>query len=410
MFRLESAAVALALALSLLPGATTVFAQDTREAVLERKRAEKASTVVPYKPGKLEKALLWYEKTDPLERLSPHDGFYLQYGFQFKPTGAGLGLGGGYRHDLFDRLARVDVGGGITTRNYQMLMGDFSLPYLADDRLEVGARVLYRHNPQEDFWGIGPDSLQDDRVSYRVDYTNLEGRVIANPIPWIEAGARLGSLSGSVGSGTDSRFPSIEERFTDATAPGLAIQPDYRYGEVFGGIDFRDQPNNARAGGLYSLTWRRYADLDFDRYSFGEVDLLLQHFFPIFDKKRVIAVQGRLLSTHPGDDQIVPFYFQPTLGGSTSLRGFNDFRFRDNAASYVNLEYRWEAFSFLDMALFSDWGTVAPAVDELRWSSMKNAYGLGLRFNNYKSVFYRIDLGFGGGEGVHYFFKFSKAF
>jgi outer membrane protein assembly factor BamA len=407
MSRVATAAVAFA---AVLCETATASAQDTREAVLERKRAEKAATVAPYKPGKLEKALLWYERTDPLEKLSPHDGFYVQYGYQFKPIGSGLGIGGGYRHDLFDRLAHVDVSGGITTRNYQMLSGDFSLPYLADDRLEVGARVLYRHNPQEDFWGLGPDSLEDNRVSYRVNYTNVEGRVIANPIAWIEAGARIGSLNGSLGSGTDSRFPSIEDRFTEATAPGLAIQPDYRYGEVFGAIDVRDQRDNARAGGLYSLTWRRYADLDFDRYSFGEIDLLLQQFFPIFDKKRVIAVQGRLLSTHADDDQIVPFYFRPTAGGSTSIRGFNDFRFRDNTASYVNLEYRWEAFSFLDMALFSDWGTVAPAVDELRWSAMKNGYGLGFRINNYKSVFYRIDIGFGGGEGVHYYFKFGKAF
>src|SRR5207344_876655 len=97
--------------------------------------------------------------------------------------------------------------------------------------------------------------------SYRVNFTNLEARAIVNPLPWVEAGARLGSLSGSVGSGTDSRFPSIEELFTDATAPGLAVQPDYRYQELFGAIDYRDQPNNARAGGNYRLTWRHYADL-----------------------------------------------------------------------------------------------------------------------------------------------------
>ena len=40
---------------------------------------------------------------------------------------------------------------------------------------------------------------------------------------------------------------------------------------------------------------------------------------------------------------------------------------------------------------------------------LKNAYGIGFRFNTYKSVLFRVDIGFGG-EGVQAFFKFSKAF
>ncbi len=199
--------------------------------------------------------------------------------------------------------------------------------------------------------------------------------------------------------------------FTDATAPGLAEQPDYSFAEVFGAVDYRDQDDNARAGGFYTLSWREYSDLDLDRYSFRAVDLLLQQFVPIFDKKRVFAVQGRLQSaaTDNGAGQVVPFYFKPTLGGSTSHRGFNDFRFRDDAVVNVNVEYRWEAFSGLDMALFSDWGTVAPNVGQLKWSELENAYGIGFRFNTASSVLYRVDIGFGG-EGVQLFFKFSKAF
>jgi len=61
------------------------------------------------------------------------------------------------------------------------------------------------------------------------------------------------------------------------------------------------------------------------------------------------------------------------------------------------------------MALFSDWGTVASSINQLKLSEVQNAYGIGFRFNTYKSVLYRIDIGFGG-EGVQAFFKFSKAF
>ena len=404
----RTVALVVTMALALAP--RMGLAQDTREAALEQQRAEKAKQVEPYNPGKLERALLWYKEVNPVEKLAPHNGFYLQYGFQFKPVGSGLGLGGGYRHDLFHRNARIDLGAGITLRNYQMLLADFSLPYIADNRFELGVHALYRHNPQEDFWGIGPDSLNDDRVSYRVNFTNYEVRAIARPVPWLEAGTHVGWLSGSIGPGTDTRFPTIEDVFTDADAPGLAAQPDYRYADLYGAIDYRDQKGNARAGGYYSVTWRRYADLDFDLYNFREIDAVVQQFVPIFDKKRVFAVQGRLMSAAPDDGQQVPFYFQPTVGGSTSLRSYNDFRFRDETGVYFNFEYRWEAFSALDMALFYDLGAVAPEVDDLRLSNLKDGYGIGFRFNTYKSVLYRIDIGFGGADGVRYFFKFSKAF
>ncbi len=62
------------------------------------------------------------------------------------------------------------------------------------------------------------------------------------------------------------------------------------------------------------------------------------------------------------------------------------------------------------MALFSDWGTVAPNVGQLKLSELKNAYGIGFRFNTARSVLFRVDIGFGGGEGIRYFFKFSTAF
>jgi outer membrane protein assembly factor BamA len=397
-------------AIALAPAA--LHAQDTREAELERQRAEKAGALQTYKPGKLEKWMLWFEDVDPISKIAPHDGFYLQYGFRWKPVGGGIGVGGGWRHDLFDRNARVVLGAGISTRNYRMLLGDFSLPYLLRNKLEVGGQVLHRHNPQEDFWGLGIDSLETNRVSFEVDYLNVEGRAIVRPRAWLEAGTRFGRMNGSVGRGTDKRFPSIEELFSDATAPGLAEQPDFSYAEVFAAVDHRDQEDNARDGGFYSLSWRQYHDLDFDRYNFRAVDALAQHFFPIFDKKRVFAVQARLQSAAvaSGEGQQVPFYFKPTMGGSTSHRGFNDYRFRDDAVVYLNAEYRWEAFSGLDMALFSDWGTVAPNIGRLRLSLLENAYGIGFRFNTYKSVLFRVDIGLGGGEGIKYFFKFSKAF
>jgi hypothetical protein len=390
--------------------AAPLLAQATRVEALEQERAAKAAALTAYTPGRLEKLLLGVEQSHFLARITPRNGFFVRYGYAEKPVGAGTGVGGGYRHDLFDRRARVLAEAGITLRRYSVLRADFSLPYLARERAEVGVEVTHRHDPQEDFYGVGADSLESNRTNFRLDTTAAIGRALIKPRKWFSAGIRAGRLSPSVGPGTDSRYPSLELRFGDDVLAGFTEQPDFRYTNAFATVDYRDHPGNARSGGYYSATVGSYADLDADRYSFRRLDLHGQQFFPIFDKKRVFAVQGRVITSSADDGQVVPFYFQPTLGGSTTLRSVSEYRFRDDNLLYLNAEYRWEAFSAMDMALFADFGKVAADRRDLDLTDLTHAYGIGVRFNTYKNVFLRIDVGTGAGEGVQYYFKFSKAF
>jgi outer membrane protein assembly factor BamA len=404
--------IAAAAALALWPFANPPAAssQDSRAATLEQQRAAKAAQVQPYQPGKIEKALLYVEREDPLRKISPYNGFFVQYGYTGRPVGAGIGASAGYRHDLFDRRARVLVEGGATLRGYRMVRGDFSLPYLARDRVELGLEAGDWHNPQEDFFGLGPGSLEADRVNFLYDRRDVQGRAILKPVRSFQTGVRYGRLNTSIGSGTDKRYPSLEQRFGDPEAPGVTDQPDFSYTDLFATADNRDQPGNPRAGGYYGLMWRRHSDRDFDKYSFRLFQADLQQFFPIFDKKRVFAVRGRVMTTAAGAGQTVPFYLRPTLGGSDSLRSVADYRFRDNNTLSINVEYRWEAFSGLDMALFTDWGKVTARAADLDFGDLQRAYGIGFRFNTYKAVFLRIDLAIAGPEAPRLFFKYSKAF
>lgn len=390
--------------------ATAVSAQDTRAATLEHQREEKARQLQPYKPGRLEKALLTIDAENPLAKIAPYNGFFVEYGYSHKPMGSGIGVGGGFRHDLFDRHARVELEAGISYRNYRLFRADFSLPYLARNRFEVGVEATQHHHPQEDFFGLGPASLREDRVSYLLDTMQVEGRGIARPFRGLEIGTRIGRLDPSLGRGTDTLFPSIELRFDDRAAPGLDAQPAFGYTDVFAAFDYRDARGNARSGGYYTIAWRRVSDLDLGRYSFRSIDARAQQFIPIFDKKRVFALQARLMTTDTAEHQRVPFYWKPTVGGGHSVRSVRDFRFRDDNAMFFNVEYRWEAFSPLDMALFADWGTVAPTRGDLRFSDLTRGYGIGFRFNTAKAVFFRADIATGGGEGVRYLLKFSKMF
>ena len=401
----------LVLTLALSCCATSAMAQvDTRTELLIQKRAEKAAELEPYQPTRIEKALLFLESSKPLQKIAPHNGFFIEYGYTGKPVGSGVAFGGGWRHDLFDRNARLVLEAGQSFRGYRMARADLSMPRLLDERLEVGVETSYHLHSQEDFYGLGFDTHRAERVNFRFRAPEFQGRLMVTPVRWMNAGVRLGWMGVDVGPGTDDRFPSIEERFTDADAPGLLAQPDFSYTDVFTTLDTRDQPGNARQGSYLGVLWRRHNDLDLDRYSFHQVDIDAQQFFPIFDKKRVFALRVQLLTTTANDGQEVPFYFRPTLGGSTSLRSASDFRFRDRNVLASSFEYRWEAFSGLDMALFSDFGSVAERVGDLEFADVRGAYGIGLRFNTYRAVFLRFDVAAGGSEGIRSFLKFSKNF
>ena len=393
----------------LLLGTAPAAAQETRAELLERQRADKAKNVTPYEPNKVERGLVWLERNNPLVKIAPYNGFYGEYGYTDKPVGSGVGFGGGWRHDLFERKARAVVEAGATFRGYQYLRGDFALPRLANERLELGVMGRYRREPQEDFYGIGIDSQRANRTDYSFKAPEIEGRLVFTPWRRFHAGTRAGYLDVTVKDGNDIRFPDISKRFSEPTAPGMRLQPAFSYGELFVTFDGRDNPGTARSGAFYNISWRRYNDLDLEHYSFDRLDADLHHFFSAFGGRRMIATRLRLIATTPRDGHEVPFYFMPTLGGSESMRTSYDYRYRDRAVAFGNFEYRWEAFSGLDMALFTDLGTVAPRVADLDADRLKHAYGVGFRFNALQSVWMRVDLAHGS-DGFHWFWKFSGNF
>jgi outer membrane protein assembly factor BamA len=391
--------------------AIPALAQDpeaaTREELLTKIRAQKAQHLEPYKPKGMEKALLYIEEHRIIERLSMADGWYPRIGGL--TTGGGFAGGLGYRKHLFGDQLFFNTSGAISTKAYKELIADVSLPGLFNGWLEIGGNVNWRDFPQEDFFGIGSDSLQSNRTNYALETTGVSGRVALKPVPWLRFGSEIGYVSPTIGMGTDPRFASTETIFTDVDAPGLIEQPPFLYKNLFVEIDYRDQPGNPRSGGLWRATYGSWNENELDRYDFGRFDAEAAHFFPIFDKKRVFALRAVVSYVNNDPGNRVPFYFLPYIGGSNSVRGYKEFRFRDENAIFMNAEYRWEAFSGLDMALFFDMGEVTDDWENIDFNEAKTSYGVGFRFNTFRSVFMRFDIA-GGGEGTQIFFKFGPAF
>jgi len=396
-------------ALLLLPTPRYLSASDTRAGRLQEQRLKKSQTLQPPQRSSLEKYLYDAKEQRFLERY--------QAGWRgFHPLFGGLSTGSGFAFGTKFQKTRMMGGkldltasGQASFKEYQKYELNIAAPRLANEHLFLSFGFVQRSSPQEDFFGIGSNSQEKDRTNFLLEDTRYEGTLGVRPLRNLMIGGRGGILNTNTASGTDNRFPSTEEVFSPTTAPGLDQQPDYTYGAAFAEYDSRDAPLNPRSGGLYRIEGAQYSDRDFDSYSFRRMDIELQQYLPFFNQRRVIAMRGRLQLTDTEAGKQVPFYLLPVLGGSEDLRGFREFRFRDNQSIVFNLEYRWEAFSGLDIAIFGDAGNVFPRVNDIKLSEFETSYGFGFRFNTAKSVFIRLDFGFGR-EGTHTFFKFNHVF
>jgi outer membrane protein assembly factor BamA len=216
-------------------------------------------------------------------------------------------------------------------------------------------------------------------------------------------------LTNNVYRGHDDRFTPTEDLYTERTTPGIQLQSDFFQGGGFIQYDWRDNPGGPRSGGNYLAQYSSFSDLRRSLFSFDRVDLEAQQYIPFFNQRRVFAFRGRIEATSPHDGSRVPFYLQPTLGGSEDLRGFRPFRFYDNNALILNGEYRWEIFSGLDMALFADAGQVFDDWHKINMGNLKTDAGFGFRFNVRNDVFLRIDTAFSS-EGFQIWVKFNNVF
>jgi hypothetical protein len=387
--------------------AATAAAQESRSAAIEQSEAERARTASPYQPGKIEKIINYVDSRELVQRLDDGDGFFPRLGGI--TTGGGFALGAGYRRHVLDDRLRLETSFAQSFKGYREIAGDVLFPQLFGGRMLAGTEITYRKFPQEDFFGLGNDTVEDARANYRIQGTDFSGMAAYRPRPWFSAGTRIGVLDVELGSGSDSAYPSIEALFSAAETPGFAAQPDFRYGELFADVDTRDERGNPRSGGHYRFGWLRYSDLGLYQFNFSRVTVEASQFLPIFDKKRVFMVRFRTILTNPDEGNDVPFFMMPALGGSHTLRSVDDFRFRDNNLILLNAEYRWETFTGLDMALFADAGKVTADRGDVDLTGLRKAYGIGFRFGTYHGTFFRFDVGHGQ-DGFRFYVKFSGPF
>ena len=357
---------------------TQVEPPTTRQEILQRQREEKQAELTPYTVSDAEDRVSRLE-TFRLPRRIFAKGFG---GFRpvlgGMPSGSGFVFGGGYIAGYNHELIQFTANARYSTRGYTTFDTGVIFPTPAS-RLPVQAHVKaeVRDLTSLRFFGLGPESSASGRSTYGLEDESIEAGITATASRFVEMGATARWMNAEVGPGAAGS--SLEERFDPFQTPGFGTKTDYL---VYGGhlvLHLRDAHVIPSAGVSVRVDAARYDDRTSDLYDFTRVVGDVQAQIPLGYRNRILALRVRGSNSVGENGGSVPFYLMETIGGANSIRGFSEYRFRDSRNLLLNVEYRWEVWSYVDFAFFYDAGKVFSDADDLNFSDLKSGYGFGIR-------------------------------
>ena len=358
--------------------------------------------------------------------------------------GSGVGGGGRYSRDLNEKGGAQDQLQGtavITIRKFWLAELKFSTSRSIDkdwnksqESLRINIYARNRSLPVMTFYGLGPNTNVNNSVKFGQRDTSA-GIEITTPFPglsWLSAGGKVEGLWPNVGGVTGGNVVSIQQVYTEQTAPGLTTQPPMVHERIF----LRPHKRFLERFELnYNVAYNFYQDASTGHFSFRRFETSVEHrFYP--EKKKhggvidqnYFSVIWRYSVSQASAGNAVPFYLQETIGGTDidnqpSLRAFKDYRFRGPDLMTVQAEYDRKlcaectpckqgvirtVCSHLGLVLAYDAGKVALRNSDLGFSGMHQSFGGGLALYLGKDVIFRMAVALGGGEGTHPYFGIAN--
>lgn len=264
--------------------------------------------------------------------------------------------------------------------------------------------------PRVDFYGLGQHPRREARTDYSISGPSLDAVVQWQRNRHFGLSGRAGMIDLDLGPGTNDQVPNTELVFLPAEAPGLTRQDRYAVIGVASTVDYRDDADVPSRGTWVSAAfWEMTGLSDSAAPNVTRVVTEARWFHPVRHRAHVVALRGLMSSRVSTSTTPSPFYLQPTLGGSQTLRGLASFQLRGDAVWAATAEYRWHAFKWIEIAPFVDAGAVATRFTQL--SDVRPAFtpGIGLRVRNDKRLFARLDVAHGR-DGYRFVFDVGGPF
>ncbi len=358
--------------------------------------------------------------------------------------GSGVGGGGRYAPDLNEKIGaqnQMQATSVITIRQFWLAELKFSSQRSIDkdwnksgESLGINIYARNRSLPLMTFYGLGPNTNVHNSVKFSERDTSA-GIEVTTPFPevsWLSAGGKLEGLWPNVGGVTGSNVVSIQQQYTEQTAPGLTTQPPMVHEQIYLHPHRRFLKRFALD---YNVAYNFYQDTSSGHFSFRRFETTVEHrFYP--EKKKhggvieqnYFSVRWRYSVSDTSAGNAVPFYLQETIGGSDidnqpSLRAFRDYRFRGPDLMTVQAEYDRKlcqdcapckegilrtVCEHLGLVVAYDAGKVALQKSDLDFTGMHQSFGGGVAIYLGKDVIFRMAVALGGGEGTHPYFGIAN--
>jgi hypothetical protein len=276
-----------------------------------------------------------------------------------------------------------------------------------------------------EYFGIGPHSRFEDRSAFRLRESTFGTRGWFKPAPALRLGGSAAIYMPDLGVDAHPSVPFITDVFPESSIPAFSAEPTFGRYRGFAELVFPIVPENASEefngyNGAYQLAFEAIRDHDTGRHDFHRWEAETRHHIPGVAPGQLLTLHGFVASTNTDSD--VPFYMLYTLGGSgglkafrpdllgadgtrATLRGFRN-RFRDRDLVFMQAEYRIPVWKRVQASVFVDSGQVAPTVSEL-FKDLRTTTGFSLSYVRRGKTLGRMDVGFGGSEGVQLFWSFG---
>ncbi len=332
----------------------------------------------------------------------------------FGTLGDGSGFGGGVAFSTADSLTRNYQAFGNfhgTFKQYLEISGglraDPTDGHYENFSLELTAR--YRRRPEEDFWGLGPNSLHSRRSSYNLEEPGVSATANFHLSKRARAGAVLDFSSARIRPGNDTDFPITQDLFAGTGLPGLFTGADLLGYGVFAELDLRDVVGNPRSGFYAFAGATSYDSVGDEDFGFWNYRFDARGYLPLGNKRRVLALRmlGEFNDAKGGSE--IPFFRLARLGDTQTLRGYDTYRFHGRHALMGTAEYRYALSGGVEAFAFTDVGQVFDRGSEFNTDNLRVTYGGGLRFATARSLFLRLYAA-RGGERLRLFFSFGPSF
>lgn len=128
-----------------------------------------------------------------------------------------------------------------------------------------------------------------------------------------------------------------------------------------------------------------------------------------------VDLRSHIVTSMTGSGSTVPFYLQPTVGGTdidsrSSLRGFPDHRFRAPDALFLQTDDSVPIRDPIGFLLYYDAGTVGSTFSSLSFAGLRQDAGRGVTLSLQGRVAAQGYLGWGAGHCSFFGYNFTKSF